>query len=273
MIYNESNLLETIFGFLFTFAFVHFRISMKRYFIQLAFNGKNYHGWQMQENAHTVQAEINEKLSLLLGQPVNVVGCGRTDSGVHAREYYAHFEVEKLSFKPVELVSKLNNFLPQDISIVRIFQVKPDIHARFSATSRTYRYYISRQKNPFLQELSFFYHVPLKVSEMNKASRYLLDFSDFTSFSKLHSQTNNNNCKISFADWKETEEMLVFTITADRFLRNMVRAIVGTLLEVGKGKMEASEIKNIIELKNRSEAGFSVPAEGLFLEKVEYPFY
>jgi tRNA pseudouridine38-40 synthase len=245
---------------------------MKRFFIQFAFNGKNYHGWQLQENAHTVQAEINEKLSLLIGQPINVVGCGRTDAGVHAREYFAHFEIEKLSFKPVELVSKMNNFLPIDIAVQNIFEVKPDMHARFSAISRTYRYYISKMKNPFSQELSYFFHVPLKVSEMKKASQYLLDFTDFTSFSKLHSQTNNNNCKITFADWEETDEMLIFTITADRFLRNMVRAIVGTLLEVGKGKMEAAEIKNIIEMKNRSEAGFSVPAEGLFLEKVDYPF-
>jgi len=245
---------------------------MKRFFAQLSFNGKNYHGWQMQENAHSVQAEINEKLSLLLGEPINIVGCGRTDTGVHAREYFAHFEIENLLIEPEELTGKLNNFLPQDIAIHRIFEVRPDMHARFSATSRTYRYYISKKKNPFLQGLSYFYHVPLNVPEMKKASSFLLDYTDFTSFSKLHSQTNNNNCKISFAAWEETGEMLIFTITADRFLRNMVRAIVGTLLEVGKGKMKASEIRNIIELKNRSEAGFSVPAEGLFLEKVEFPF-
>jgi tRNA pseudouridine38-40 synthase len=246
--------------------------KMNRYFIQLAYNGKNYHGWQMQENAHTVQAEINEKLSLLLGESINVTGCGRTDAGVHARQFFAHFEIENLSLDPDELTSKLNNFLSKDIAVYKIFKVKPDMHARFSATSRTYRYYISKQKNPFLQDLSYFYHVPLNLAEMKKASSLLLNYTDFTSFSKLHSQTNNNNCKISFADWEETDEILIFTITADRFLRNMVRAIVGTLLEVGKGKMEASEIKIIIELKNRSEAGFSVPAEGLFLEKIEYPF-
>lgn len=238
----------------------------------MAYDGKNYHGWQMQENAHTVQAEINEKLTLLLGKSINVVGCGRTDTGVHAREYFAHFEIEKLILNEDELTGKMNNFLPKDIAVQSIFEVKPDLHARFSATSRTYRYYISRQKNPFLQNLSYFYHVPLNIVEMKKASAFLLGFTDFTSFSKLHSKTNNNNCKISFADWEETAEMLIFTITADRFLRNMVRAIVGTLLEVGKGKMKASEIINIIELKNRSEAGFSVPAEGLFLEKIEYPF-
>lgn len=245
---------------------------MKRFFIQLAFNGKNYHGWQLQENAHSVQAEINEKLSLLLGGPINVVGCGRTDTGVHAREYFAHFEIEEVTFKTAELASKMNNFLPNDIAVQNIFEVKPGMHARFSATSRTYRYYISKKKNPFLKEQSYFFHVPLKVAEMKRASQYLLDFTDFSSFSKLHSQTNNNNCKVSFAGWEETGEMLIFTITADRFLRNMVRAIVGTMLEVGKGKIKASEIKNIIEMKNRSEAGFSVPAEGLFLEKVEYIF-
>lgn len=245
---------------------------MKRYFIHLAYNGKNYHGWQMQENAYSVQAEINEKLSLLLRKTINVVGCGRTDAGVHAREYFAHFEIDKLDFKPEELTGKLNNFLSQDIVIHRIFEVKPEMHARFSATSRTYRYYISRRKNPFLLGLSYFYHLPLNTVEMTKASQILLDYTDFTSFSKLHTQTNTNNCKISFAAWEETDEMLIFTITADRFLRNMVRAIVGTLLEIGKGKMEASDIKNIIEMKNRSEAGFSVPAEGLFLERIEYPF-
>ena len=245
---------------------------MKRYFIKLAYNGKNYHGWQIQENAHTVQAEINEKLSILLGESINVLGCGRTDTGVHAREYYAHFEIGSLHFEPVELVSKLNNFLPQDIAVHQIFQVKPDMHARFSAISRTYSYYISKQKNPFSQDFSYFYHIPLNVSAMREASAYLLEFTDFTSFSKLHSQTNNNNCKISFTGWEENKETLVFTITADRFLRNMVRAIVGTLLEIGKGKMEPSEIQNIIETKNRSAAGFSVPAEGLFLEKVIYQF-
>ena len=270
MIYIESNLAPASFGFLFTFAFSEFK--MKRFFIQLAYNGKNYHGWQLQENAHTVQAEINEKLSLLLGEPVNLVGCGRTDAGVHAREYFAHFEIEKLRLKPEELVSKLNNFLPEDVSVFKVFEVEPGMHARFSATSRTYRYYISKRKNPFLEGLSYFYHAPLKVQEMEKACLYLLDYTDFTSFSKLHSQTNTNSCKVTFAGWEETAEMLIFTITADRFLRNMVRAIVGTLLEIGKGKMDASEIKNIIEKKNRSAAGFSVPAEGLFLEKVEFPF-
>ena len=245
---------------------------MKRYFIQLAYNGKNYHGWQSQENAHTVQAEINEKLSLILGKSINVVGCGRTDTGVHAREYYAHFDIEQIIKDSGILVGKLNNFLPKDISINNIFEVKPGVHARFSAFSRTYRYYITKKKNPFLQEFSYFYHVQLDIAEMNKAAGFLLDYIDFTSFSKLHSQTNNNNCKITFANWEENDEMIVFTITADRFLRNMVRAIVGTLLEIGKNKMKAEKLKGIIELKNRSEAGFSVPAEGLFLEKVEYPF-
>lgn len=245
---------------------------MRRFFIQLAYNGKNYHGWQIQENAHTVQGEINEKLSLLLSKPMNVVGCGRTDTGVHAKEYYAHFELENFIFKTDELTDKLNNFLPKDIAIQSIFEVKPDMHARFSAVSRTYRYYISKKKNPFLQDISYYHHVPLNVTVMNKASLYLSDYKDFASFSKLHSQTKNNLCKIIDASWEETDEMLVFTITADRFLRNMVRAIIGTMLEIGKGKMEVSEIKNIIEKKDRSEAGVSVPADGLFLEKVEYPF-
>jgi tRNA pseudouridine38-40 synthase len=245
---------------------------MNRYFIQLAFNGKNYHGWQMQDNAHTVQAEINNKLSLLLNEKINVIGCGRTDTGVHAKEYFAHFEMQKPLDGLNELVKKLNNFLPPDVVIYKVFEVKPYMHARFSAVSRTYRYYISRIKNPFLQELSYFYHAPLNISAMKQASNLLLDYTDFTSFSKLHSKTNNNNCKILFCNWEEAEGMLVFTITADRFLRNMVRAIVGTLLEIGKGKLEPADLKTIIEAKNRSAAGFSVPAEGLFLEKVLYPF-
>lgn len=247
-------------------------LMMKRYFIKLAYNGKNYHGWQIQENAHTVQAEINEKLSLILGQTINVVGCGRTDTGVHAREYYSHFEIADISIDLNSLIGKLNNFLPNDISIQNIFEVKPELHARFSAISRTYKYYISTKKNPFKSEFSYFFHIPLNIAEMNKASRFLVDFSDFTSFSKLHSGTNNNICKISFAQWELKNDMLVFTITADRFLRNMVRAIVGTLLEVGKGKLTAEDVIQIIESKSRSGAGFSVPAEGLFLEKVEYIF-
>jgi len=245
---------------------------MNRYFIKLAYNGSNYHGWQIQENAHTVQAEINEKMSLLLGKAVNVVGCGRTDTGVHAREFFAHFEVNELNLDLVDLHYKLDRFLPMDIAIHDVFAVAPDMHARFSAIRRTYRYYINHTKDPFREGLSYYYHGSLDIDKMNEATIYLLDYKDFTRFANLNTQTNTNNCKIIEAKWEESGDGLIFTIKADRFLRNMVRAIVGTLLEIGKGKLEAEDMKSIIEAKDRSEAGFSVPAEGLFLEKVDYYF-
>lgn len=245
---------------------------MKRYFIRLAYNGSNYHGWQVQENAHTVQAEINEKLSLILGEQINVVGCGRTDTGVHARAFYAHFESEAVKNSLVDLRYKLDRFLPLDIVIFDVFEVASDMHARFSAINRTYRYYINQVKDPFLNGQSYFYQGPIDVEKMKTASTYLLDYNDFTSFSKLHTQTNNNNCQIQLANWECSDDQLIFTITADRFLRNMVRAIVGSLLEIGKGKLEPEDLKTIIEARDRSKAGFSVPAEGLFLEEITYLF-
>ncbi len=246
---------------------------MKRYFLKLAYNGTRFHGWQVQQNAHTVQAELEQKLSLMLNRPVAVTGCGRTDTGVHAREYYAHFEVEALPFEEGDFVFKINRFLSKDIAIHDIFEVDEQMHARFSAVSRTYQYHISRVKNPFEQEVSYFYNGALDVAKMNKAAAMLLSFNDFTSFSKLHTQTATNLCSVSKAEWAcVSDEKLVFTISADRFLRNMVRAIVGTLLEIGKGKMAPEKMVEIIEAKNRAKAGFSVPAQGLFLEKVEYPF-
>jgi tRNA pseudouridine38-40 synthase len=243
---------------------------MIRYFIKLAYNGSNYHGWQMQENAHSVQAEINEKLSLIIGEPVNVVGCGRTDSGVHAREFFAHFDTNKLAFELSDFVYKLNRFLPSDIVVFNVFQVDQNLHARFSAKSRTYRYYINQMKDPFKDGLSYYYHGPLDAHKMNVAANYLLDYNDFTSFSKLHTQTNTNLCNVTEANWEVEDGNYIFTISADRFLRNMVRAIAGTMVEIGKGKIKPEEMKRIIEAKDRSEAGFSVPAHGLFLEKVSY---
>ncbi len=244
---------------------------MQRYTIKLAYNGTNYHGWQIQDNAHSVQAEINQKLSLLLHEKINIVGCGRTDAGVHASEFYAHFEVEKLRFNEIDLKYKLNNFLPADIAIFDIYKVNPDFHTRFSAISRTYSYYISLVKNPFSYKTSYFLNVKLDVDAMNEACLFLYNHTDFTSFSKLHTQTATNNCVIKYAAFKITDDGLVFTIKADRFLRNMVRAIVGTLIEIGKGKIKPDDINAIIKMKDRREAGYSVPANGLFLEKVEYP--
>ena len=245
---------------------------MHRYFIKLAYNGSGYHGWQIQENAHTVQQELNEKLSLMLNEEISLTGCGRTDTGVHAREFYAHFDVQQVLDSPVDRAFRLNAFLPGDIVIYEVFEVPQDFHARFDALSRTYKYYISRQKDPFSTGLSYYYHAPLDISKMKEACSFLLEYTDFTSFSKLHTQTKTNNCRIFEAYWEEHGHMLVFTIKADRFLRNMVRAVVGTLLEIGKGKLQVQDMRRIIEAKDRSQAGFSVPAEGLFLEKVEYDF-
>jgi len=244
---------------------------MSRYFIRLSYNGTNYHGWQLQNNAHSVQAELNDKLTALLGESINVVGCGRTDAGVHAREFYVHFEVDKLGFSEKDLTYKLNRFLPEDIAIDKIFAVDKEMHARFSAVSRTYKYYIARRKSPFNSLFNYFFDGQLDVEAMQLASTFLFQHEDFTSFSKLHTQTATNNCKIIVAKWELVDNELIFTITADRFLRNMVRAIVGTLLEIGKGKLKPQEMQKIIEAKDRSRAGFSVPAKGLFLEKIVYP--
>lgn len=246
---------------------------MTRYFLRLAYDGTNYHGWQVQDNAHTVQAELERKVSILLGEKIQITGCGRTDAGVHAREFFAHFNSEDFKFNPNDFVYKLNRFLPKDIAVFDLFEVDAEMHARFSALSRTYKYYINRKKSPFSRNYSYFFNGNLDVKAMMQASEYIKEYSDFTSFSKLHTQTATNICQIEKVYWEDYDDgRLVFTITANRFLRNMVRAIVGTLLEVGKHKIVPETVKNIIEAKDRSLAGFSVPANGLFLEKVTYPF-
>jgi len=246
---------------------------MPRYFLKLTYRGTAYHGWQIQDNAHTVQAEMNEKISTLCEEPVNVTGCGRTDAGVHARNFYLHFDLQQpLTFGPQDFVFRLNRFLPEDIAAYGVWEVPSETHARFDVISRTYRYYISRQKDPFVQDTALIFTGRLDVEAMQQAANYLLDYEDFTSFSKLHTQTTTNICRLAEAGWEQREKMLIFTITADRFLRNMVRAIVGTLLEIGKGKLKPEDMKTIIEAKDRSKAGFSAPAQGLFLEEVRYPF-
>ena len=245
---------------------------MKRYFIHLAYNGANYCGWQIQPQSPSVQAELERCLSLKLGLPVSITGCGRTDTGVHARSYYAHFDLETPIEDCKDLAYRLNVFLPNDITIYRIFEVPSDLHARFDALSRTYHYQIVRGKNPFHQNDAYAYYGPLDVDKMQEAADLLKEYTDFTSFSKLHTQVKTNNCKIMEARWLEQDELLVFHIKADRFLRNMVRAIVGTLLEVGKGRMTLDEFREVIERKDRCSAGESVPAQGLFLEAVDYDF-
>jgi tRNA pseudouridine38-40 synthase len=254
----------------FLFTFVAITNHMNRYFIKLAYNGSGFHGWQIQENAHSVQAELTNKLSLLLKEKLSIVGCGRTDTGVHAREFFAHFNTEQTLENIKDLVFKLNAFLSEGIVIYDIYLVDNDLHTRFSAKERTYKYYVSPLKNPFLKHLSHAFYPDLNIIAMNKAASYLLDYVDFTSFSKTHTQTATNNCNISFAEWKMENDLLVFTISADRFLRNMVRAIVGTLIEIGIEKLKPEDIKTIIELKDRKKAGFSAPAKGLFLHKVLY---
>lgn len=240
-----------------------------RYFMELAYNGSPFFGWQVQPGKQTVQGCIENALSLILREDVAVTGCGRTDTGVNARQYYAHFETSQ-HIDTLKLTDKLNSFLPKEIAISRIFDVEDDMHARFSATARTYKYYVAVTKNPFDFQFSYRIFQKLDIDCMNEAAAILLNTSDFTSFSKLHTQVNNNLCRVTEAHWKMENGLLVFTITADRFLRNMVRAVVGTLLQVGKGKITVEEFSAIIACKDRCAAGDSVPAHALFLEKVCY---
>lgn len=243
---------------------------MKRYFLHLAYNGAKYHGWQIQPDAISVQEELEKCLSFKLGEKICVTGCGRTDTGVHARNFYAHFDTEKTLNNCEDFVYRLNVFLPNDIVVYKCWEVDADFHARFDAKSRTYHYYITRTKNPFHTNDAFYCYGKLDVELMQKAANILFEYTDFTSFSKLHTQVKTNNCKIMEARFYEDDELLVFEIKADRFLRNMVRAVVGTLLEVGKGKLTLQQFRDVIENKNRCSAGTSMPAHALFLEKVEY---
>lgn len=236
----------------------------------MAYNGSSYHGYQIQPHSKSVQQTVEQCLSLKLGQTVSITGCGRTDTGVHARNYYAHFDLDNEIGDVQMLANQMNAFLPEDIVIYRIWQVHPDLHARFDAVSRTYHYYITRTKNPFHTNDAYYLYGDLDVAKMQQASGLLIEYEDFTSFSKVHTQVKTNNCRIMEARWFECDSLLVFRIKADRFLRNMVRAIVGTLLEVGKGRMTLEEFRAVIERKDRCEAGISVPAHALFLEEVEY---
>jgi len=240
-----------------------------RYFLSLSYFGEAYHGWQRQPNALTVQEVVENALSTLMRSTLSIVGAGRTDTGVHAREIYAHFDTTAPI--PSDLVKRLNRFLPDDIAINDLYAVPEDAHARFSAVSRSYEYHIVRKKNPFYQNSAYLIQLPLNVDAMNEAAEMLKLYQDFECFSKSNTDVKTFNCKISSAFWKEEGDLLIFKITADRFLRNMVRAIVGTLLDVGLGKLAPKDVKAIIKSKNRSEAGVSVPAKGLYLTRVEYP--
>ena len=245
---------------------------MHRYFIYLAYDGTNYCGWQIQPNGVSVQGVLTKALiTFLRDEDIKVVGAGRTDAGVHAKTMIAHFDFPR-QLDGLTVTDKLNRLLPPDIGVYKVVPVTAEAHARFDATYRTYKYYITTRKNPFDRTYAWRIFQNLDFEKMNEAAATLFDYIDFTSFSKLHTDVKTNNCKIMYAKWEQLEEdKWVFTIQADRFLRNMVRAVVGTLVEVGRGKMTVDEFRQVIEKKDRCSAGSSVPGHALFLVDVGYP--
>lgn len=244
---------------------------MNRYFIELAYDGTNYHGWQIQPNGSSVQETLMKALATFLRQEVEVVGAGRTDAGVHARRMMAHFDIDR-ELDGAQVTDKLNRLLPPDIAVYRVVPVKPNAHARFDATYRKYQYHVTTCKDPFSRQYAWRLFHPLDFEKMNEAAKTLFDYTDFTSFSKLHTDVKTNNCRIMHAEWTQVSDTeWVFTIQADRFLRNMVRAVVGTLVEVGRGKLSIDGFRRVIEQKDRCSAGSSVPGHALFLVDVGYP--
>lgn len=252
-----------------------------RYFLQLAYAGGDFHGWQRQPNGSSVQQMIEEALSTIFRREISITGAGRTDAGVNARRMFAHFDIEEENGEVIadegRLLSSLNKLCGRDISLQKLIPVAPDAHARFDASARTYKYFVIYEKSPFLKDFSWHSPTRLDIDAMNAASPLLLSTSDFTSFAKLHADAKTNICRLSRAEWSDFENIygvpgIVFTITADRFLRNMVRAVVGTLVDMGRGKLDLEGLKRIIEAKDRCSAGTSMPAGGLFLWDVEYPY-
>lgn len=242
----------------------------KRYFLKLAYNGANYFGWQRQPKQLSVQEVLEDKLCVFLRESIAVVGAGRTDTGVHAKEYVAHFDAEEIADKEA-FIFRMNSFLPKDIALYDIIEVRNDAHARFDAQARSYEYRLTTGKNPFNSGLSYQVYREPDISLMNEAAIFLVGRMDFECFSRTGSDVKTFICDVREAFWKQEQNNFVFTITADRFLRNMVRAIVGTLLEIGYQKISVSDIKKIVESKNRSNAGPSAPANGLFLTRIQYP--
>lgn len=240
-----------------------------RYAIEFSYFGKNYFGYQIQPKQISIQEELEYALSILLRNPIKITGAGRTDTGVHAKMMWAHFDTET-NIDENELTKRLNRFLSPDITIKKIIPVNATFHARFDATYRTYEYYISTEKNPFVQDSAWMYHRPLNINLMNEACNILFEYEDFTSFSKLHTDVKTNLCTIYKAHWENEGDILKFTISANRFLRNMVRAIVGTMVEIGSGKIKPNDLHDIIKSKHRNAAGSSAPAQGLFLVEVGY---
>jgi len=249
--------------------------SHQRYFIEIAFDGGAYHGWQIQSNAVAVQEVLEKALATLLRKPTATVGCGRTDTGVHAKQLFAHFDWESTVFplEEREFLHRLNALLPHDIAAKRLIAVAPDAHARFDAVKRSYEYHVHLHKDPFLHGRSWLLRGAPDVSAMNEAASLLHQYEDFSCFSKSNTQVFTNNCRITHAEWQWTgNDRLVFHISANRFLRNMVRAIVGTLMEIGRGEQAPEHMHSVIQSKDRAAAGTSVPACGLYLTKVEYPY-
>ena len=245
--------------------------NYSRYFIEIAYNGEAYSGWQKQPNSISIQETIETVLSNLLSDEISVVGAGRTDAGVHALKMFAHFDAKISDKKLNELKYLMNNYLPKDIVVKNLYNVIPKAHARFDAISRTYEYKISKEKDPFHFPLTYFIKENIDIDLMNKASKILLNYRDFKSFSKSNTDVKTFFCKIISAKWNFTKNGYIFKIESDRFLRNMVRAIVGTLVEIGLGKRPPQDMRRIIEAKNRCEAGSSAPAKGLFLNEIKYP--
>ena len=242
-----------------------------RYFITFSYDGTAYHGWQLQPNAPSVQEELNRALSTLLRQEILTTGAGRTDAGVHAKTMVAHFDTDEDCRMPEDIVYKLNRLLPADISVRDLRPVKPDAHARFDALSRTYHYYIHTRKDPFKRHYSCEIHYPLDFEAMNRAGRILMEYEDFGAFCKAHSDVKTTLCHVTRAEWIQTGETdWYFVISANRFLRNMVRAVVGTLIDVGRGRLTEDGLRAVIEGKRRSDAGDSMPGNALFLEDVKY---
>lgn len=250
-------------------------MNKTRYFIEIAYNGTKFHGWQIQPNALSVQECLDKALSTYFRYTIATVGCGRTDTGVHATQFYAHFDLEQSALQPQQInkaITGVNSLLPYEISVISLFDVAPDAHARFDATARTYHYHIHFRKDPFKLDRSWLFKGELDLSAMNSAAQILLEHTDFSCFSKSHTQTFTNNCKITKAYFEKEGNALKFTISADRFLRNMVRAIVGTLVNVGQAELTLEAFQEIIISKNRSNAGQSVPACGLYLVNIKYPY-
>ncbi len=247
--------------------------TLSQYFLNIAFRGTRYHGWQVQENAHTVQAELQQVLGQLFDEAFwPVIGCGRTDTGVHASDFYCSFQRENLPFDPGEIKERLNKLLPEDIAVHRVLPVGDKAHVRYDATARTYEYHLHQEKDPFRTDTSYYFQKRLDLEALNQVAAILSEYQHFSAFCRSGSSNVTDICHIQDAVWHRTERGIFFRITADRFLRNMVRALVGTMLPIGYGKYPVENIRTVIESGDRREAGTSAPAHGLFLTRVEYPY-